>query len=136
MMRIYFIIVVLVAVSCGPKDEVRKPIKQVTVEQNNSDMLKKLNKYVVVKLDTDISVLTDNEKKMLLLLIKAADKMNDLFWFESYGDSEELLNSIEDVNTKKYAEINYGPWDRLEGNAPFVEGVLDKPLGAIFTLSI
>tara|TARA_B110000305_G_C19432369_1_gene636912 strand:+ start:333 stop:1982 length:1650 start_codon:yes stop_codon:yes gene_type:complete len=132
MMRIYFIIVVLVAVSCGPKDEVRKPIKQVTVEQNNSDMLKKLNKYVVVKLDTDISVLTDNEKKMLLLLIKAADKMNDLFWFESYGDSEELLNSIEDVNTKKYAEINYGPWDRLEGNAPFVEGVLDKPLGANF----
>tara|TARA_B110000037_G_scaffold59469_1_gene72783 strand:+ start:43859 stop:45508 length:1650 start_codon:yes stop_codon:yes gene_type:complete len=132
MMRIYFIIVVLVAVSCGPKDEVRKPIKQVTVEQNNSDMLKKSNKYVVVKLDTDISVLTDNEKKMLLLLIKAADKMNDLFWFESYGDSEELLNSIEDVNTKKYAEINYGPWDRLEGNAPFVEGVLDKPLGANF----
>ena len=132
MMRIYFIIVVLVAVSCGPKDEVRKPIKQVTVEQNNSDMLKKINKYVVVKLDTDISVLTDNEKKMLLLLIKAADKMNDLFWFESYGDSEELLNSIEDVNTKKYAEINYGPWDRLEGNAPFVEGVLDKPLGANF----
>jgi hypothetical protein len=132
MMRIYFIIVVLVAVSCGPKDEVRKPIKQVTVEQNNSHMLKNLNKYVVVKLDADISVLTDNEKKMLLLLIKAADKMNDLFWFESYGDSEELLNSIEDVNTKKYAEINYGPWDRLEGNAPFVEGVLDKPLGANF----
>jgi hypothetical protein len=132
MMRIYFIIIVLVVVSCGPKDEVRKPIKQVTVEQNNSDMLKNLNKYVVVKLDADISVLTDNEKKMLLLLIKAADKMNDLFWFESYGDSEELLNSIEDVNTKKYAEINYGPWDRLEGNAPFVEGVLDKPLGANF----
>jgi hypothetical protein len=132
MMRIYFIIVVLVAVSCGPKDEVRKPIKQVTVEQNNSHMLKNLNKYVVVKLDADISVLTDNEKKMLLLLIKAADKMNDLFWFESYGDSEELLNSIEDVNTKKYAEINYGPWDRLEGNTPFVEGVLDKPLGANF----
>jgi hypothetical protein len=34
----------------------------------------------------------------------------------------------EDI--KKFVEINYGPWDRLDGNKPFVEGIGAKPLGA------
>ncbi|MEL7341039.1 MAG: Zn-dependent hydrolase, partial [Bacteroidota bacterium] len=33
---------------------------------------------------------------------------------------------------RMYALINYGPWDRLDGDAPFVAGVGDKPLGANF----
>jgi len=29
-------------------------------------------------------------------------------------------------------EINYGPWDRLDGNIPFIDGVGSKPTGANF----
>src|SRR5690606_36510321 len=32
----------------------------------------------------------------------------------------------------RFAEINYGPWDRLEENAPFLEGVGPKPEGSNF----
>ncbi len=56
--------------------------------------------------------------------------MNELFWYEAYGDKDELLNSISDADTKKYVIINYGPWDRLNGNKPFVDGVGEKPKGA------
>ena len=102
------------------------------VESELTAMQKNLAKYVDVKLTSDLSVLTENERKMLPVLIEAADKMNDLFWYEAYGNKDELLNSITDEDTKKFVIINYGPWDRLDGNKPFVEGVGEKPKGANF----
>jgi hypothetical protein len=33
---------------------------------------------------------------------------------------------------RRFVEINYGPWDRLEGNQPFVPGFGPKPAGANF----
>ena len=33
---------------------------------------------------------------------------------------------------RRFAEINYGPWDRLDGDRPFVDGVGPKPKGARF----
>ena len=130
MNKLTLIIAVLVVVSCKYNDESRKPIKQITVEQNTSNMQRNLNKYVSVKLTSDLSVLTENERKMLPILIAAADKMNDLFWVESHGDKEALLSSLKDEDTREFAIINYGPWDRLNGNKSFVEGITDKPLGA------
>ena len=102
------------------------------VESELTAMQKNLAKYVDVKLTSDLSGLTENERKMLPVLIEAADKMNDLFWYEAYGNKDELLNSITDEDTKKFVIINYGPWDRLDGNKPFVEGVGEKPKGANF----
>ncbi|PHR69639.1 MAG: Zn-dependent hydrolase [Lutibacter sp.] len=127
---IVFLMLSTIIFSCKPKDETREPIQQITVEKNPSEMTKNLNKYVTVKLTADVGKLTENERKMLPILIKAADKMNDFFWYESYGDKDALLNSISDADTKRFVEINYGPWDRLNGNKSFMEGFSDKPLGA------
>jgi hypothetical protein len=33
---------------------------------------------------------------------------------------------------RRFMELNYGPWDRLNDNGPFVKGVGDKPKGANF----
>ena len=101
-------------------------------EPTQTEMQKNLSKYINVSLTADLRGLTENERKMLPLLIQAADKMNDLFWYEAYGDKNALLNSISDADTKAYAIINYGPWDRLDGNKPFVDGVGEKPKGANF----
>ncbi|GGK42069.1 MULTISPECIES: dipeptidyl-peptidase 3 family protein [Flavobacteriaceae] len=130
MKKIVVLLVLTILFSCKEDKEARKPVKQVTVEENLTDMGKNLGKYVPFKLTSDLSVLTDNERKMLPLLIKAADKMNALFWFEAYGDKEALMAKITNEDTKKFVEINYGPWDRLDGNKPFVEGIGEKPLGA------
>ncbi len=101
-------------------------------ETASTEIQNKLNKYVTVKLTSDLSTLSENERKMIPLLIKAADKMNDLFWYEAYGDKTGLMNSITDEATKTFTQINYGPWDRLDGNKPFVEGYGEKPAGANF----
>jgi len=130
MKKIALLMLLTILFSCQENDKARKPKKQVTVEDNMTDMKKNLSKYVSFKLTSDVSVLTENEQKMLPILMKAANKMNELFWYEAYGNKEELLNSISDEDTKKFVEINYGPWDRLDGNAPFVEGIGEKPKGA------
>ena len=97
-----------------------------------SPIAEKLDDFVSFRLETDLSQLTEKEKQMLPLLIEAADIMNGLFWRQSYGDPGPLLASIEDPAARRFTEINYGPWDRLDGDAPFLTDVGSKPPGAQF----
>ncbi len=69
---------------------------------------------------------------MIPLMIEISDIMDDLFWYEAYGKKDSLLASAIDEATKKYLMINYGPWDRLDNNQPFIDGVGPKPIGANF----
>ncbi|HRY97948.1 MAG TPA: Zn-dependent hydrolase [Bacteroidales bacterium] len=105
-------------------------------DQGQSDTLsamqQNLAKYVTVRLESDISHLTDDQKQMLRYLFEAADLMDAVYWKQSYGDKDVLLQGITDSLTREFVLINYGPWDRLNGNAPFVEGIGAKPLGAAF----
>ncbi|MBL6963060.1 MAG: Zn-dependent hydrolase [Bacteroidetes bacterium] len=96
------------------------------------DIENRLAKYVVVELTTDMSVLTEKEKQMLPILFEIAKIMDDIYWEEAYGDKEELLSKIKDEDTKKFIAINYGPWDRLDGNNSFIDGIGPKPIGANF----
>ncbi len=89
-----------------------------------------LGKYTTVQLTTDLSPLSASERQMIPILIEVARIMDSLFWYEAYGDRDELLASIENEDMGRFAVINYGPWDRLGGNAPFVPGVGEKPAGA------
>ena len=89
--------------------------------------------YAPVTLTADLSGLTAKERQMLGLFIDAAVVMDDLFWTQAYpGDRKALLAGLQDPDVRRFAEMNYGPWDRLADNAPFVPGVGAKPLGAQF----
>ncbi|HEU4747634.1 MAG TPA: hypothetical protein VFS56_03970 [Gemmatimonadaceae bacterium] len=67
---------------------------------------------------------------MLPLLIDAARAMNQPFWAEAFGNGDSLLRTIADPVVRRLVEVNYGPWDRLDGNAAFVPGFGPKPPGA------
>lgn len=99
---------------------------------SESPIEKKLAQYTTVPLTADLGKLSDNERRMIPLLIDAARSMDAIFWRQAYGDRDSLLRSVADPAVQRYVEINYGPWDRLAGNAPFVEGVGPKPQGAGF----
>ncbi len=101
-------------------------------EKTQNDMQAKIDQYVKVKLITDTNILTDNEKKLIVHLIKAAQYMDPAFWEQTYGDKQSLMQKIKDSLTRIYVEINYGPWDRLDDNKPFVEGIGPKPASANF----
>jgi hypothetical protein len=100
--------------------------------ETNNELMERIKDYDVFELKTDLCDLSDNQKKMIPILIEVADIMNELFWCQAYGDKEELLNSIDNETARKFAVINYGPWDRLNNNNPFINGTGQKPAGANF----
>jgi hypothetical protein len=98
----------------------------------NSDR-DRLNIYHPVDLTADLSALSSNQKEMLLLLIEASKIMDDLFWKQSFNDDKAtFLSRIDDPAVRKFAEINYGGWDRLANDNPFLTNVAKKRLGAEF----
>lgn len=104
--------------------------------QQKSQKQEKIDKflanYAEVKLKTDLSVLSDNQKSMIPLLFDAAQMIDELYWIQTYGQKDKLLESIDNEKVLKYVHINYGPWDRLNGMEPFVDGIGTKPDGANF----
>ena len=89
--------------------------------------------YANVPLKADLSALSERQRQMLVLLIEASDVMDDLFWRQAFRDDyADWLATIGVAETRRFAELNYGPWDRLAEDRPFMDGFGDKPLGANF----
>lgn len=88
--------------------------------------------YTTFALEADTSALTEAERRMIPLLIEAAKHMDAVFWKQAWGDRAALMARIDDPAMRRFAAVNYGPWDRLDGNSSFVEGIGPKPAGARF----
>ncbi|MCD0487378.1 Zn-dependent hydrolase [Pedobacter sp. MC2016-14] len=121
--------------ACNNTQESKKTesTKTIAVEDSLQEYARKrLSIYESVKLTTNLNELTPNDRKVLPLLIQAAQIMDGLFWQQTYPQRDSLLNVLKDENTKAFVRINYGPWDRLNGDKPFVAGIGAKPDGATF----
>ncbi len=113
--------------ACGPAQEPETTFVPLETTEPRPEI------YADFTLTADLSHLTDNQREMIGILIEASQLMDDLFWRQAYGDDyASWLDSIDDIDTRVFAEFNYGPWDRLDGNKPFVDGVGAKPPGANF----
>ena len=73
-----------------------------------------------------IAQLSENEKQLIPIFIHIAEIMDQLFWKQTFGD-KSILDTITDPFMKEFADINYGPWERLNDNIPFVPGYGAKP---------
>ena len=91
-----------------------------------------LRDYVTVPLKADLSAFDAQDRKMLALLVQASQVMDALFWKQVGIDREPFLAAIADPATRELAEVNFGPWDRLNGDHPFVEGFGARPPGIDF----
>ncbi|HNY44063.1 MAG: Zn-dependent hydrolase [Bacteroidota bacterium] len=116
------LVVTMSACNSKKKDESKK--------EELTEMQKLVADYAEVELTANLDHLTDGDKQAIVKLIEVAQIMDDLFWKDAIGDKEAFLNSIEDEDALKYALINYGPWDRLNGNKSFIATYGEKPLGA------
>ena len=106
--------------------------KKVDKMEVNQVIKQKAEEFVSFKLTTDLTVLTEKEKQMLPLLLEAAKLMEEIYWVEAFGNRDNLFVEGLDEYTKKFLIINYGPWERLNNNEPFIEGFGAKPAGANF----
>ncbi len=107
--------------------------KQVSQPELLSGFEQRLGIYKEVTLTADLSHLSANQKQMLTLLIDASKIMDDLFWQQAFSqDKKSFLASISDEKVRRFAEINYGPWDRLNGDKVFLSKTAPKAHGAEF----
>ena len=127
---------ILLAGGCAQREPAQAP-----VEVNQSRRLSpvdaageriRLAAYAPVRLEADLAGLDLAQIEVLNLLIEAAEVMDELFWLQAYGPGDSFLAGIADDDARTFAKINYGPWDRLNGDAPFLPGYSQKPLGARF----
>jgi hypothetical protein len=94
------------------------------------DMQRRTSEYTSVQIAADTTNLTQKERQMLPLLIDAAKAMDPIYWAQTYGSRDSLMKQVSDAGVQRFIDINYGPYDRLDNNAPFVPEVGPRPAGA------
>jgi len=122
------------ACSQPPMDESNKQsaAAPINYQLQNIDQ-QRLGIYTEVTLTSDLSHLNDNQRKMIGILIDASKIMDDLFWKQAFGeDKATFLSRIADHDVRRFADINYGPWDRLDGDKVFLSSFSEKSPGAQF----
>ena len=87
----------------------------------SEDIEDRLARYTTVRLSADLSALSEADRTVIQHLLGAMDAMDDVYWQQAYGDREALLHDVDGEAARQLTEINYGPWDRLDGDAPFIE---------------
>ncbi|TLX75171.1 Zn-dependent hydrolase [Labilibacter sediminis] len=115
---------VLLLCSCGKRVE--------TYSSSIPNVQQKVDEFISVKLTADLSHLSENDKKMIPILFEIGKIMDDLYWKQAWGDKDALFSAINDEALKQYVHINYGPWERLNDNKSFIQGIGAKPAGANF----
>ncbi len=104
--------------------------KQVTLEKFDHMISRKATEFTQVDLTADISHLSDDQKEMLRILFRVADVMEDLYWEQVFPDKDAALGSMVNEDASRFFKINYGPWERLNGNLPYLPDYEAKPAGS------
>ncbi|MFT6712166.1 MAG: hypothetical protein ACJATO_002555 [Arenicella sp.] len=130
-------VLIALASACGDKQTENEPqavsepvAETIAIEQAKTPS--RFDIYSKVRLSTDLSHLSDNQRKMISLLIAAAKVTDEIFWQQVWGNKDELLNKIDDPKARQFADYNYGPWDRLDADKPFLAQYGERPKGARF----
>lgn len=117
-------------IACVTPGTTPPPAMAIPTESASAGATAALARYAVVRLTADVSGLSADERRMIPILIEAARPMDDVYWMQVIGPHDSVLAGITDPALRRYTEINYGPWDRLANDTPFIAGVGPKPAGA------
>ena len=97
-----------------------------TTQQQESPMKAKVEEYAQVELKSDlVNGLNDKEKELVKIFFQVGEITDDLFWKQTFGD-KSVLDTLTDSYAKKFAMIQYGAWERLDNNKPFLPGYGEK----------
>ena len=109
---------------CKPKSEEGSAVPERTIAD-------RMARYVPVEIAWNRAALSEEDHAVLAKLVEAARIMDDIFLRQVDPRNPEWLAGITDPVTRDYFWLNFGPWDRLDGDEPFI-GTVTKPAGAGF----
>ncbi len=95
-------------------------------------------KLAPVEISADWRLLTENDRAVLRKLVAAAKLMDEIFLRQVYSRNVTIRNALKAENHPdypvllQYFSINFGPFDRLNHDQPFINLSHPKPAGANF----
>jgi hypothetical protein len=102
------------------------------------DLRRREAQYAPVDLRVDLSALPPGERAALARVVEAAEVIDAIFLRQSWaGNESRLLGLLDDPSPLGRARLgfflrNKGPWDRLDGDRPFLPGVPPRPEAGSF----
>ena len=106
--------------------------KQIT---SSKQLQAKLDQFVDIEMQTDLSTLSPNDILVLRKIIQVADILDEVYFRQTYEENGQVRQQIIDSNDANKAlllslfDLHYGQWDTLDNDAPFF-GNTPRPQGA------
>ena len=97
------------------------------------DIQQRLSKLRFFDVKPDFSSLSDDEKKALGYCVDASNIMTDIYLDQVGSNNRKIYNQLrargdaEGKDLLKYFLINGSPWDKFDGDKPFIPGVGKRP---------
>ncbi len=108
--------------------------KKEKIEIESVDVSARLAKYAPYDIAVPWQLIDEKEKPALAKIYEACKIMDELFLTQVWSRNNELRDELGrrgNPDLLRFFWRNFGPWDRLDGNAPVLVK-LPKPLGANF----
>jgi hypothetical protein len=128
---------VLFAAIPGCKPARKQEARAMSAAAKLPDIKARLAKFAPTELTYDAGRLGAEDRQVLQKLVEAARPIDDIFWRQAYPEGLELKAALErstapeDKDYLQFLLINFGPFDRQDGNKPFI-GTETRPAGAGF----
>ena len=120
---------------CQAKKE--KEESPVSPMSKTPDIKERLAKFTPTEMTFPMDILSTEDRQVLEKLVAAARGIDTIFWKQAYSEGLALKARLEkstepaDQDYLHFLKINFGPFDRQDGNKPFL-GTAAKPAGAGF----
>lgn len=118
-----------------PKAAQAEPAKAKEEKTVTPDLKAMAAKFAPTEIGVDEAKIPEKHRKVIVKLVEAARIMDDLFFRQVSKKNPDWRAQLQAdpaaADALALFEINYGPWDRLEENAPFW-GKEQKPACATF----
>lgn len=118
----------------GKKEEKPEDITQLTLAP---DIKERLKQFTPTEIVFNENLLNQEQKQVLGKLLQAAKLIDKIFWKQASHFGLEIKEKLKGWNDPAaedylhYLKINFGPYDRLDADKPFI-GTDPKPHGAGF----
>lgn len=111
--------------------------KKTTMETGKvPDLKTSLSRFAPVDITSDVSMLTEGDRKALVKLFEASKIFDRAYTRQVWSGNEALRQKLEaDTSPEgalrlKYFNINMSPWSGIDHNEPFIDGVPTRLAGA------
>jgi hypothetical protein len=127
--------------ACSPQPAAQPENTQSKQEKQEKsivpDIEKRLAQFAPVRMDADLSSLTEQDRQVLSKLAEASRYLDEIYLRQTWAGNPALKQEMaawqgaQAEAARGYFAINVGPWDRIDERKPFI-GDTVRPKGAGF----